>query len=117
MAIRREYRKRFYGPAWRAYRLALIERHGSRCSTCGRHVAKYLNLTHTSHDPRTSDVALKCPGCHTRFDATHAYAVRRRNQAKRVGQGWLWPEVAAAPFPSWLVRQRGVEDEKQGGLF
>jgi len=88
MAIRREF-KRFYGAEWRAYRRALIEAHGARCSVCGREVLKYLNLAHRLHDPRSSAVALMCPADHARHDARHAYSVRRRNLAKQHGQLWL----------------------------
>jgi 5-methylcytosine-specific restriction endonuclease McrA len=119
MSIRREWRKKYYGKAWRAYRLALIEAHGTLCSVCRRRIERYLNLAHTSHDPRSSDVALMCPACHARHDKHQAYAVRRRNHATKYGQGWLWQELALAPFPAWLTRRarRDDGDEKQGGLF
>lgn len=117
MPIRRQLRK-YYGPAWRAYRRVLIERHGSRCSKCGTKVTKWLNLAHTSHDPRTSPVALMCPACHGRHDAPHAFAVRRRNRAKQYGQLWLWAEIEWAPYAAWMLPKaaRAVE-ERQEGLF
>lgn len=116
MPIRPELRK-YYGPAWRAYRRALIARDGSRCSRCGRIVAKYLNLCHTSHDPRTSSVALMCPGDHNRHDAGHRLAIQRRNRAKRYGQLWLWGEVQWSPFPAWMVPRKARVAEQQGDLF
>ena len=105
MPIRRELRK-YYGPGWRAYRRALIEQHGSRCSLCFREVPKYLNLAHLTHDPRNSDVALLCFACHNRHDAAHRLAIWRRNKARRAGQLWLWPEVEWAPFPLWAVPRK-----------
>lgn len=111
--IRKELR-RYYGPEWRRFRARLIDLHGSRCSVCGRIVTRYLNLSHTSHDPRTSPVALMCPGCHNRHDAGHRLAVGRRNRSKRHFQAWLWPEVEAAPFPAWTQPRR---KPKQEGLF
>lgn len=117
MPIRPEWRKRFYGPAWRTYRAELIRTRGNRCSVCGRTVTKYLNLAHTSHDPRTSSVALMCPADHNRYDAAHRYAVWRRNRAKRYGQLWLWPEVEQAPFSAWMLPRSVRIVEKQGGLF
>jgi len=116
MAIRREFRK-FYGPAWRAYRLALIEAHGNICSHCGQTIPKYINLCHTSHDPRSSSVSLLCPADHNRHDAGHRLAVWRRNRARRYGQLWLWPEVQWAPYPLWLVPRRARERERQEELF
>lgn len=116
MPIRRELRK-YYGPAWRAYRLALIELHGSRCSKCGRTVTKWLNLAHLSHDPRTSSVALMCPGDHNRHDAGHRLAVQRRNRSKRYGQLWLWAEVEHAPFSTWMLPRAARVFETQEGLF
>jgi hypothetical protein len=116
MPIRRELRK-YYGPAWRAYRADLIRVRGNRCSKCGRTVTKYLNLCHTSHDPRTSSVALMCPGDHNRHDSGHRLAVGRRNRAKRYGQLWLWPEVENAPFAAWMLPKAARVLEKQEGLF
>jgi len=117
MPIRPELRK-YYGVAHRAYRLALIAARGNRCSKCGQEVTKYLNLAHTTHDPKRSDVALMCPADHNRHDARHRYAVWRRNRARRVGQLWLWAEVQWAPYPLWLIppRERPAPD-KPGDLF
>jgi hypothetical protein len=51
-----------------------------------------------------------------RHDARHAHAVRRRNHARRFGQGWLWPEVEWAPYAGWMVPRR-VLVARQEGLF
>ena len=106
MPIRPEWRKRWYGAAWRDYRRALIAQHGARCSACGRDVAPYFNLAHLTPDPRNSDVALMCICCHNRHDAAHRLAIWRRTRAKRYGQLWLWPEVEFAPYPLWAVPRR-----------
>ena len=117
MPIRRELRK-FYGPAWRAYRADLIRVRGNRCTKCGAEVTIFLNLCHLSHDPRTSSVALMCAADHNRHDAPHRYAIWRRNRAKRSGQLWLWPEVQWAPYPEWQIPQRLVSERvSQGELF
>lgn len=105
LPIRPELRK-FYGAEWRLYRAELIEIHGPRCTACGRITVVYLNLAHTSHDPRHSPVALMCAACHNRHDAPHRYAIWRRNRAKRFGQLWLWPEVQWAPYAAWMVPAR-----------
>lgn len=116
MPIRRELRK-YYGVAWRAYRAELIRVRGNRCSKCGRVVTRYLNLCHTSHDPRTSSVALMCVADHNHHDKGHRRAVRRRNAAKRHGQLWLWSEVEWAPFAAWMLPRSVRVSEKQEGLF
>lgn len=92
MPIRAEYRP-LYGAEWRAYRLELIARRGQFCTRCRRVVLRYLNLAHLTHDPYSSEVALLCAACHNRHDSRHRYAVWRRNRARRVGQGWLLPEI------------------------
>lgn len=116
MPIRPELRE-FYGAAHRAYRAELIRIHGARCMECGAERESYLNLAHTHHDPRQPElVALWCPSCHARHDATHNFAVRRRTLAKRVGQLWLFTEVEWAPFPSWQIPRR-VITAGQGRLF
>jgi hypothetical protein len=117
MPIRPDLR-RFYGAAWRAYRLALIRARGNRCSVCDLEVTRYLNVCHLSHDPRNSSVALMCPADHNRHDAGHRYAVQRRNRARRTGQLWLWPEVQWAPFAAWM-QPRALRGERvrQGDLF
>lgn len=112
MPIRPEFR-RYYGPAWRAYRAVLIATHGARCSACGREVAIYLNLAHLSHDPRSSAVAFLCPADHNRHDAAHRFAVWRRNRAKRVGQLWLLPEIEYAPYPAWMIPRRVIESAQE----
>jgi hypothetical protein len=116
MPIRPEHRQ-FYRKEWRKYRLALIAAHGARCSVCKREVTKYLNLAHVAHDPRSSGVALMCAACHNRHDAPFRYAVWRRNRAKRYGQGWLWPEVATAPYATWLRPRPRRAPEAEEGLF
>lgn len=116
--IRPEFR-RFYGPAWRAYRLAMIEAHGNTCSVCGRHVTRYLNLCHLSHDPRSSSLAFMCAADHNRHDAGHRLAIRRRNSAKHAGQLWLWTEVQWDPYPVWQRPRRVIEMARptQGELW
>jgi hypothetical protein len=116
MPIRPEWRKRFYGPAWREFRREMIRIRGNRCVACGRSVTTFLNLCHTSHDPRTSPVALMCPACHGRHDAPHSFAVRRRTRAKKVGQLWLLPEIEFAAVPAWLIPRRVIA-ELQEKLF
>jgi len=116
--IRPEYRK-FYGPAWKRYRLALIFAHGICCQHCGQKTERYLAAAHLTHDPRSSSVALLCAACHARHDSAHAYAVRRRNRAKRCGQAWLWADVEWDPFPVWQRPRRVLEMQKprQGELW
>lgn len=116
MAIRRELRK-FYGPAWRAYRKALIGRLGFRCVVCGSDTPRWLNLAHVTHDPRSSSVARMCPACHSRHDAPHRLAVWRRNHAKRYGQLWLFPELEWDPFPAWMLPRELRAPSTQERLF
>lgn len=42
--IRPELRRKYYGPAWQTYRLALIRAHGPVCMACGRETLRYLNF-------------------------------------------------------------------------
>jgi hypothetical protein len=91
MPIRSEYRE-FYGKEWRAYRLRLLELRGAWCRDCGRAIARYANLSHDTHNPLTSSVIIRCPGCHTRADTGHRVAVIRRRRAIAAGQMWLWNE-------------------------
>lgn len=116
MPIRPELRK-YYGAAWRAYRLALIEAHGTRCSNCRREVPAYINLAHLDHDQRSPRVALLCPACHNRHDAARRLAVWRRSRAKRHGQLWLLPEIEWAPFPSWRAPAGVFAVDRQERLF
>ena len=107
MPIRPEWRKRFYGPAWRRARLVLIAIAQNHCSRCGRQLpSSRLSAAHITHDPRHSEVRILCFCCHNRHDAAHRLAIWRRNRAKRAGQLWLWPEVEWAPFPLWAVPRR-----------
>jgi hypothetical protein len=108
MPIRPELR-RFYGAEWRSYRELLISIHGPVCTRCHRVIDKYLNFAHTTHDPKQMAlVSGMCPSCHGRFDAPHAFAMRRRLQAKRVGQLWLFEEVEWEPYASWMIPKRIV---------
>jgi hypothetical protein len=111
--------RKYYGPTWRAFRLALIAAHGAICTHCGREVAAYLNLAHLDHDPRSPRTALLCPACHNRHDAAFRLAVYRRNRARRDGQMWLLAELEYAPYPAWLVPRnaRAAVDLAQGDLF
>lgn len=112
--IRRAWR-RFYGADWRRYRLVLIARARNRCAHCGREFpSPRLAAAHITHDPRSSEVRVLCFSCHARWDARHAYSVKRRNRARLNRQLWLWPELAWAPFPAWM---RPREREEQGRLF
>jgi hypothetical protein len=104
MPIRRELRA-FYGPEWRAYRRALIEKHGPICTVCGARVEKYINLAHRTHDPKSGIVALMCPADHNRHDAAHRLAIWRRNRARDAGQLWLLPEIEHAPYAPWMIPQ------------
>jgi hypothetical protein len=115
MPIRAEYRA-FYGPDWRRSRLRLIAERGAHCADCGREGERYLNVSHDRHDPRTDLVTLRCPGCHARYDAGHALAVRRRNRAERSGQLWLLADVEFAVTPSWALPARAFAGA-QGELF
>jgi hypothetical protein len=110
MPIRPEFRK-FYGAAWRAFRLEFIRLRGSKCSVCNRVIHKYLNLAHVAHDPRSSELRLLCNGCHNRHDAGHRLAIARRRRSKRWGQLWLWRDVEVAPFPGWLRPRRARADQ------
>jgi hypothetical protein len=108
MPLRAEIRK-LYGPAHRAYRAQLIAIYGPRCMACGAAVTRYLQLAHTTHDPKdAAHVALWCASCHARSDATRNAAVRRRTRARREGQLWLLPEIEWAPFPSWEWPRRVI---------
>lgn len=119
MPIRREFRK-FYQAEWRAYRLVLIARADFRCAICGTELpSNRLAAAHITHDPRSSEVRVLCFSCHSRHDAAHSRAVARRTIAKHYGQAWLWPEVAVACFPTWLIPKRVLEMQKprQGELW
>jgi hypothetical protein len=119
LPIRPEYRQ-FYGREWRAYRLVLLSLRGSRCTACKRDVPKYLNLAHITNDPLTSSVAFLCPACHTRHDARHSMAVRRRNEATQFGQLWILPEIEFAVTPLRRIPDaafRAIEAARQGALF
>ncbi len=97
MPIRRALRK-YYGRQHRAYRAALIAKHGATCRVCERTLAKYINLCHLERDPAASGVVeLRCPSCHAKYDARWNRALARRTIAKGQGQAWLWPEVEYAP--------------------
>jgi hypothetical protein len=115
MSIRAEY-KIFYGPDWREYRAVIIALRGPRCRICGADVVSYLNLSHETHDPRSSNVRLLCAGCHARADAPHRLAVWRRRKAERTGQMWLSPELEWAAFPVWMIPHE-VFRRTQGRLF
>lgn len=97
--IRPEWRKQFYGRAWRRYRARLLEVRGAWCRDCGREIARYAQCSHTTHDPLTSSIRILCPSCHTRADAAHCRAVRRIRRAERTGQLWFWPPVEAPRAP------------------
>jgi len=119
MPIRAEY-KAFYGADWLAYRAAMITLRGARCADCSRTVERYLNLTHTTHDPMTSSTRLRCPSCHARHDAPHRLAVWRRNRARRHGQLWLLPELEYAASPAWAIPREvfeAMDEARQGALF
>lgn len=113
MAIRKEFRK-YYGPAFRRFRLALIAAHGPVCMKCRRNTPKYLAVAHITHDPRHSEVRLFCASCHAKHDAKQAYAMRRRNWSRRYGQLWLWAEIEWEAFPEWMRPRARPE---QGRLF
>jgi hypothetical protein len=115
MAIRPEFRP-FYGPEWRKYRAALIEKHGAVCTVCGVRVARGINLAHLVHDPRSPLVALMCAADHNRHDAAHRYAIWRRNRARESGQAWLLPEIEHAPYAGWMIPQ-GALASAQERLF
>jgi 5-methylcytosine-specific restriction endonuclease McrA len=116
MPIRKEFR-RFYQKEWRAYRRRLIELHGAKCMNCGRPAPRYLAAAHVSHDPRSSEVRLWCTSCHSRHDARHTYAMRRRLHAARYGQLWLWPELQWEPYPEWLRPRARRRADDDGRLF
>jgi hypothetical protein len=113
MAIRPEYRK-FYGPEWRRYRLALIEKHGPNCTVCGARIERYLNLAHLTHNPASSLVALMCAADHNRHDAGHRLAVWRRNRARASGQLWLLPEIEFAADALWMVPADAIAAIERG---
>ncbi len=110
----------YYGREWRIYRSVLLALRGARCTACKRACARYLNLAHTTHDPRTSSVAFLCPSCHARQDAPHRLAVWRRNRARRTGQLWLLPELEWAASPAWAIPREvfaAAEAAAQGRMF
>ncbi len=117
MPIAPEFR-RYYGAAWRAYRLTLIALMGNRCTKCRAELpAHRLAGAHVRHDPRDwSQVAIMCFACHTRHDTAQRLAVWRRNRAKRTGQLWLTPELEYAPYPGWMIPRR-VLDAAQARMF
>lgn len=117
MPIRPEFRK-YYQRDWKAYRLALIQLMGNRCSACRAVLPSHrLAGAHVRHDPRDwSQVAIMCFACHTRHDSAQRLSVWRRNRAARAGQLWLWPEVEYAPFPSWVI-PRSVIRAAQSTMF
>ena len=105
MPIRPELRK-YYGAAWRAYRLILLDIARHRCVKC-RAPHPRLNGAHVTHDPRDNElVQILCPSCHARHDAPHRLAVMRRSAARRTGQLWLTPELEYAPYPAWMIPRR-----------
>jgi hypothetical protein len=53
MPIRPELRK-YYGAAWRRYRLVLLDLANNKCANCGNQ-HKYLNGAHVHHDPATAN--------------------------------------------------------------
>jgi hypothetical protein len=119
MPIRAELKK-YYGVEWRRYRLVLIALARNRCAKCGREFpSSQLAAAHITHDPRSSEVRILCFADHARHDAGHAFAVRRRNRARQVGQAWLWADVEWAPFPAWMRPRRVLEmvKPKQGELW
>lgn len=120
MPIRPENRH-YYGRIWRAYRAALIARHGAFCRSCGREVPKYLNLCHLERDPERSGVVeLRCPSCHGRYDARVNFALGRRTRARKTGQRWLLPELEYAPTPLSAIPGRVlamIRRALQGRLF
>jgi hypothetical protein len=113
--IRPTYRA-FYGRAWRKYRARLLELRGAVCRDCGHAIAHYANLSHETHDPRTSSVRIRCCACHTRADAGHRAAVVRRRRAAACGQLWLSPALEWASEPAWAI-PAGAIAAHQGELF
>lgn len=108
MPIRKELRK-YYGPAWRQYRLVLIETLGTNCSVCGRAVPKWLNFAHLNHNPRdNAHVAPMCVACHSRHDSHQRWAMTRRTWARRDGQLWLSVELEFAPYPDSFWPKRAI---------
>jgi hypothetical protein len=118
MPLRPDLRSKFYGAEWRRYRLTLIGIAGNRCSSCRAELpSSELVGAHITHDPRDMAlVSVMCFSCHSRHDAPHAYAVRRRTQAHRDGQLWLLAEIEFAPYPSWMIPRR-VLNAGQGRMF
>lgn len=118
MPIRPEHR-RYYGAAWRSFRLELIaEAGGEICSNCGIELSAYINGAHLDHNPRNpASVRLMCPSCHARHDAPHRIAIMRRRRAKASGQLWLLPELEWAPFASWEIPGRIADRLLQLPLF
>jgi hypothetical protein len=115
--IRPSYRE-FYGRAWQRYRLALIASRGAVCRDCDQAIARYVNVSHETHDPRTSSTRIRCAACHARADAGHRIAVMRRRRALEAGQLWLLPEIEYASVPAWEIpREAFTAIYRQGSLF
>ncbi|HTA46350.1 MAG TPA: hypothetical protein VK789_28100 [Bryobacteraceae bacterium] len=115
--IRASYRQ-FYGPEWQRYRLALIASRGAVCRDCLCPIPRYVQLTHETHDPRTSSVRIRCAPCHSRADARHKIAVMRRRRARESGQLWLLPEIEYASVPAWEIPREALRSiYSQGSLF
>jgi hypothetical protein len=114
MPIRPELRK-FYGRAWRKYRLALIYMAGYRCARCRAHLpSRQLAAAHLTHDPRNQElVAVLCFACHNRNDVHQRYAMMRRTWARTRGQLWLSPELEWAPYASWMIPQAVIDAQQQ----
>ncbi len=113
--IRPELRK-YYGVKWRRYRETLLALAGHRCAQCGTQHT-HLNAAHVHHDPRNGQlITILCPACHSRHDTPQRVAMTRRTRAKRVGQLWRSTEIEYAPYASWMIPRRVLE-EKQFPLF
>lgn len=117
MPLRKEHRRKFYGPSWLRFRLELIEERGPYCSKCGR-FHDMVNGAHPDHNPANrKSVVLLCPSCHARHDAKHRIAIMRRNRSKNSGQLWLLPEIEWAPFAAIDIPGRIYDRIAQLPLF
>lgn len=124
MPIRPELRK-YYGPAWREYRLQLIALNGldadgaTFCQRCAARIyGRDVQAAHVTHDPRNNAlVSIWCASCHAAHDAPHRLAMMRRSRARRSGQMWLLPEIEWAPFPSWEVPRRVLDAAQERMVF
>jgi len=110
MPIRAENRK-YYDARWRKLRLTMLEAAGHVCQMC-KQPHRLLNVVHLSNDPADrTRLTVLCPRCHSKHNAAHVTAMKRRTRAQRRGQLWLSDELEVAPMPVrlWPMKLRQMD--------